>query len=102
MSTVYMVSYDLRKPGQDYAGIYDALQSFPSWWHYLDTTWLIVSDLDPAGIFERLAPHLDQNDSLIVMEVVNRKAGWLPQKAWEWIDEHGSVPGGAVADQGRQ
>jgi hypothetical protein len=89
MSAVYMVSYDLRKPGQDYAGIYDALQSFPSWWHYLDTTWMIVSELDPAGVFERLAPHLDQNDSLIVMEAVNRKAGWLPQKAWEWIDEHG-------------
>jgi hypothetical protein len=88
MSTVYMVAYDLRKPGQDYVGIYKVLQSFQSWWHYLDSTWLIVTDLDPDGIFARLAPHLDSNDNLIVMEVANRKGGWLPQQAWQWIDEH--------------
>ncbi len=86
MNKVYAVTYDLRAPSRDYKGLYEVLKSFPHWWHFLESTWLVVADSTPKQVHERLLPHLDANDIVLVIEVKNNKWGVLPQKAWEWID----------------
>jgi hypothetical protein len=35
----------------------------------------------------RLRQALDDNDSLLVIKVGRDYAGWLPKKAWEWIEQ---------------
>lgn len=42
--TVYCVSYDLNKAGQNYNDLYEELKKSPNWWHHLDSTWLIVTN----------------------------------------------------------
>ena len=83
---VYVVSYDLRKPGQDYKGLFDALQASPSWWHYLESTWLIATSENANELYNRLQGHLDRDDSILVIQAGADRQGWLPKKAWEWID----------------
>lgn len=83
---VYIVSYDLNRPGQNYAGLYEALKSFEDWWHYLDSTWLLDTGRSAQQIYDRLAPVLDSNDSILVIRVGRDYQGWLPTKAWEWIN----------------
>ena len=82
---VYVVSYDLRKPGQDYKGLFDELEASSSWWHYLESTWLIETPADANQLYNRLAKHLDQGDSILVIQAGIDRQGWLPKKAWEWI-----------------
>jgi hypothetical protein len=83
----YLVTYDLNKPRQNYEALYDAIQATGTWWHYLDSTWLVTSNETPSAIAARLRSVIDQNDSLLVMRVTNSPAadGWLKQEAWDWI-----------------
>jgi len=85
---IYIIGYDLNKPGQDYAELFEALKSFPSWWHYLDSTWLISTNNNATEIFNKLKPYIDTNDRILVIQANNDHAGWLSQKAWDWINEH--------------
>lgn len=83
---IYAVNYDLKAPSRDYAGLYDAIKSCGAWWHYLGSTWLVESPLTADGIWERLAPHVDDNDFVLVIGVAPAWQGWLPEKAWTWIN----------------
>lgn len=89
--TVYCVSYDLNKSGQNYKALYDELESSSGYWHYLDSTWLVSTSETADQLSNRILKHLDSNDSLLVIKVVSPKAGWLPQDAWDWINQHITV-----------
>jgi len=54
----------------------------------LESTWLIVTSETPDEIWQRLAPHIDKNDYLLIIEVRNNAQGWLPRDAWDWIDKN--------------
>jgi len=84
--TVYCVSYDLNKAGQNYAKLYEELRRSPSWWHHLDSTWLIRTTENAAQLTERIRRHLDSNDTLLVIRVTRDYGGWLKQEAWDWIN----------------
>ncbi|HMU50759.1 MAG TPA: hypothetical protein PKA13_13370 [Geminicoccaceae bacterium] len=86
MIVIYAVNYDLKKPGQDYSALYDAIKSCGAWWHYLGSTWLVDTNLSADGIWKRLAPHADKNDLFLIIGVTNEHSGWLPREAWNWIN----------------
>lgn len=83
---VYLVTYDLKQPGQDYSNVHDAIKSCGAWWHHLESTWLVDSSLSADQISKRVLQHIDPNDSLLVIGVTSEHAGWLTKKAWDWIN----------------
>lgn len=85
----YLITYSLKTPNWNYTGFFSALQSIGPWWHYLDTTWIIKSNLTAQQIHAVLAPHLSRNDLMLVVEIVpGNRFGWLPPDAWTWIDSN--------------
>ena len=83
---LYLISYDLKSPGRNYEGVYDVIKSALSWWHYLESTWIIRTNRDVGYWQEKICAAMDKNDSLLVIDVTNMgRDGWLPQKAWDWI-----------------
>lgn len=82
---IYSINYDLKRPGQDYDGLYEAIKKLGAWWHHLDSTWLVDTSLNASQIWARLDPHVDANDSVLVIGVTRDYSGWLPEKAWEWL-----------------
>ena len=83
---IYSINYDLNKPGQNYEELYKAIKSLGAWWHHLDSTWLVDTNLSANEIWAQLKPHTDKNDNVLVVGLTRDYAGWLPQKAWDWID----------------
>jgi hypothetical protein len=83
---IYAINYDLKRPGQNYVGLYGAIKGCGDWWHFLDSTWLVDTSLTATGIWNRLAPHVDKNDTFLVIGVTRDTAGWLTQEAWDWIN----------------
>ena len=83
---IYAINYDLKQPGRDYKGLYDAIKSCGPWWHFLESTWLVDTNLRAQVIWDRLAPKVDRNDSVLVIGVTRDYQGWLSKEAWEWID----------------
>jgi hypothetical protein len=84
---IYAINYDLKEPGRDYVGLYEAIKGCGAWWHYLESTWLVDTNLDAEGIWKRLSPHFDENDRALVIGVTKNYQGWLPNDAWEWIND---------------
>ena len=83
--TAFSINYDLKAPGRNYDGLYEAIKASGKWWHYLDSTWIVITNEDAKQIWSRLAPHIDKNDYLLIIEVLGNVQGWLPKDAWEWI-----------------
>jgi hypothetical protein len=79
-----MIGYDLNKTGKDYTGLIAEIRAqFKTYWHNLDSTWLVVTDLTPAQVRDLLAPHLDADDELLVSKI-------SPPAAWRGFNEAAS------------
>lgn len=83
----YLVTYDLRKPGRDYATLASAIQRVAmNFSRPLESVWLITSPLSASQIRDFLQQHVDANDGLLVVELARDWAtrccqpsasGWL-------------------------
>ncbi|MBX4188286.1 MAG: hypothetical protein KW793_04105 [Candidatus Doudnabacteria bacterium] len=83
---VNLITYDLNKPQQNYNQLYEEIKKLGSWWHYLDSTWLVDTQLSPQQVWELIAPKVDKNDSVFVVRITSSHSGWLNQEAWDWIN----------------
>ena len=87
MKKYFLISYDLRTPGQNYSELYDEIKAMGEWRHPMESTWVVYGEgLTPREIRERLKLKSDPNDSIFVVDVTNTDyAGWLDSSFWEWF-----------------
>ena len=85
---ILLVTYDLKKPGKDYTALYNVLKTAPSWWHYLESTWLLHTNETPNAWSDKIRTVIDQNDNFMVIDITRQpRQGWMPKDAWAWINE---------------
>lgn len=91
MSKPYIISYDLDNPGQRYDEIIKIITekiSTGAWCHYLDSTYLLRSELTPSQMVEKLKPSLDNNDRMFISEIhPDNYGGWMDSEQWSYIKE---------------
>ena len=92
--TTYLIGYDLNRPNKNdaYADLFDAIKatSDGSWWHHLDSTWIINSNLaDESAVLNQLLPHIDANDELLVVRL-RGTAAWrgFNKRGSDWIHNY--------------
>ncbi|MFZ5553160.1 MAG: hypothetical protein ACOZCO_08605 [Bacteroidota bacterium] len=85
--SVYLITYDLNKIGKNYEGLLKAIEDYPAWWHYMKNCWLISTNQTYNEVFNKLKPHMDDGDNLLIIEVTKNYIGWLDQKAWDWMKD---------------
>lgn len=81
--TTYLVGYDLRSPGKDYSDLIEHLKTYLTWWHHLDSTWLVVTTDSAQTIRDACLAFMDGNDKILVARV-------SADGAWSGIAESGS------------
>lgn len=88
---VRLIGYDLSKPGQDYDGLFDEIKSLGTWWHCLDSTWLVDTELSASEIRDRVNEQVDTNDSVAVF-TISSTGGWatasLSEDCNEWLHNY--------------
>ena len=83
---ILLVSYDLKSPNKNYEDLYTTLKTAESWWHYLESTWLLYTTDNLDDWQKKIKNVIDDNDNFIVIDITRQpRNGWLPKKAWEWI-----------------
>lgn len=86
--TTFNISYDLSKPGRDYQALYKAIikASDGTYYHCLDSTWIINTKLSAIQVAKVLWAVMDANDKLLVTEV-GPDVAWagLPAEDQEWF-----------------
>lgn len=83
----YLIGYDLNKKGQDYKDLTDAIKKLsPTWWHCLDSTWIIKSTSAASAIRDTLIAHIDNNDELLVV-LLGGEGAWIgfTDECSEWL-----------------
>lgn len=85
---ILLITYDLRNPSHNYEPLYNEIKQAEEWWHYIDSAWLIKTQISPQNWYSKIAKHFFlTSDSFLIIEVKRNYYGWLPQDAWEWIDK---------------
>jgi hypothetical protein len=71
-----LISYDLNAPGQDYPNLIERLKSYGTWWHHLDSLWIIKTSEPASMVHDVIRPYLDTNDELLVVNITGDLAAW--------------------------
>ncbi|AYA02261.1 SinR family protein [Acinetobacter sp. WCHAc010034] len=86
----YMIGYDLNKSGKNYSGLTEKIKEISgTWWHHLDSTWIVKSEKSAVEIRDLLSPFIDADDELLVAGL-SGDAAWkgFNSKGSEWIKKH--------------
>jgi hypothetical protein len=88
--TTYIVSYDLRSPGQAYHRLAEEIKQTPTeaWAKPLESCFLVVTRESAETLFDRLRAKIDTNDLLVVMRVCRDYQAWIPSEIHTWIAEN--------------
>ena len=88
----YLIGYDLHE-GEDYTDLEDAIKKLGStWWHALDSTWIIRHPGSATVIRNALKPHLKNpdkagGDKLLVVKLTGEAAwtGSFKESSKKWL-----------------
>lgn len=84
----YLISYDLRKQGQDYSGLHNAIRAYGTWAKINESFWAVVTEQSAVEIRRSLSDHLDENDRLMVIKS-GTEAAWKNAIAKnEWLKKY--------------
>ena len=91
---IYIVTYTLADvQRRNYDGLYTVLRSsFDAWMHYVNDSWFIATNqhMTAEAVYNLLAPHIQNDCSVIVIRVMHDYFGNLPNDAWDWLEQHAS------------
>jgi hypothetical protein len=84
----YLISYDSLKDSNeiDYDNLCTAIQSYESYTHIFDFTWLIASNHSAKTIFDNLKPYIKVNTHLFVAEINKNFKANLSKKTADWVN----------------
>ncbi len=87
---VILITYDLKKPGQNYTELYNEIKGCGEWKHPLESVWVIKieDDIKIETICDKLLKKMDNNDNLFVVDITNNHCnGWLSKNFWTWLNQ---------------
>lgn len=64
-----LIGYDLNRPGQKYDDLIEFLKSEGTWWHCLDSTWLVRTPRTVTQMRDAIKQYVDANDEVLVLDV---------------------------------
>lgn len=85
-----LISYDIKSVERDevYQRLYETLKGAKGWWHYLESTWILATDLKMEKWHQKVKDLIKSEDRFIIVDITHcHPNGWLPRRAWEWLRE---------------
>ena len=74
-----LFGYDLnKKPNpSEYTELVEKIKkTFPNYWHCLDSTWIVDTDMTPTQVRDWLSPILKSDDESFVVDITGKSAAW--------------------------
>ena len=82
-----LITYDLKKPGQDYSDFYKIIKSY-SWARLSESSYAIATTEIPKSIYEKPTPHIDKNDQVYLITLTSPYWGSEPQEVNDWLKKY--------------
>ncbi len=89
MKQVYIISYDLSSPGQNYERVLKAIQNHTDWARLGGSSYIVISNDTVAQVRDSIMKEMDSNDQILV-GVINAPAAWygLGDEVSDWLKRH--------------
>ena len=84
----YIITYDLLKPGRDYAKLYDAIKSYGTWAHIAESVWAVVTAKTAVQVRDHLQGNMDSGDRIFVVKSSSEAARGNVICKNTWLKEH--------------
>lgn len=88
---VYLISYDLKEPGQKYTALAAKIKALGDYKKPLESFWFVKSNLTATEISNTLWSCMDSSDYLLVAKFnakSGERQGMLDKTVWAWLDEN--------------
>ncbi len=83
----YIINYDLRN-ARDYDKLYDAIKSYGTYAHILESTWAIVTSKKASEVRNYLEKYIDKDDGIFVIKS-GTEAAWRKVICRDkWLKDH--------------
>jgi len=84
---VLIINFALKNQSKNYSPFFEAIKSCGAWWHFLDSTWIVSTQYSADKVSNHLQQFIDTStDYLLVARLQKEYEGWLPQDAWNWLN----------------
>lgn len=87
MSSMFLITADLRQPGQNYALLYAAIAKLPGAFRYQQSSWFVFADTTAIDLRNYLRSYVDHNDKLMVALV--SQAAYVDSELFSKMAENG-------------
>ncbi len=84
----YVITYDITQPIEQYGPLFNELKSSYKWFHYIENTWIVLRYDSLVELAPILRSLIYQPDRLLIFPAKGPADGWLPNEAWEWINQN--------------
>ena len=85
--SVLLVTYDLKKPGQDYTDFLAIIRKYP-YARLSESSYAIATNEAPKDVYNKLSPHMDKNDQLYVVTLRLPYLGLGPKEVNDWLTKN--------------
>jgi hypothetical protein len=87
---ITLIAYDLHDPkGALHDRLVEKIMSLGSWWHHLETIWIVKSVHGPGHIRDHLQLHIGNDDQLLIIDITGAaaEAVGLNEAGTAWLQE---------------
>jgi hypothetical protein len=84
----YIITYETTQPAEKYQPLLNELMASHKWFRYMTNTWIVLRYDAMVEFQGRLLPLIFNTDRLLIMPAKGPGMGWLPQPAWDWINQN--------------
>lgn len=81
-----LITYDLNRPGQEYDEFYEVIKSY-TWVRLSESSYGVDTTDTPAQVYDKLSPHLDENDRVYVITLKKPWRGFGLEEVNDWLEE---------------
>jgi hypothetical protein len=85
--SVLLVTYDLKKPGQDYTDFLAIIRKYP-YARLSESSYAIATNEIPQDVYNKLSPHMDKNDQLYIVTLRSPYWGLGPKEVNDWLTQN--------------
>lgn len=72
---IILVTYDLKKPGQNYSAVFEYLKRF-TYCKHMESVWLLDTTVNTETIREGVRSMADSNDTVFVVRLQREWSSW--------------------------
>lgn len=94
-TAIILIAYDIHLPdGEAYDELTAAIKALGTWWHHLETIWIVKCSHTPAQIRNQLLSRIGSDDQLLVIDISGDTAEWLGinDSGGKWLKDNIQAP----------